>query len=106
MTKEAQFEKFIWDAFNEHESYNRLRHNIYRVHKLMSEAHIEFKTFTALTQFKFCCTIATIAVNTTTQSIRELSVLRKKEKKEFKYSIDEGFVEPETKNVTPKKLLN
>lgn len=77
-----------------------LKYQLERVNRIMS-GHSCFCALSAKKRFDMCVTICLIAVESGRYSINKIQVITKKEDKDFKYSTEQGFVQPQKINLPP-----
>ena len=103
--KDKQFDDALWDAFSKEDHFDELRYKILRVKEIMGNAHKSFSLMPVKEQVGYCVTIATIATQTVTKTIRQLRIGGNK-KEVFKYSLDEGYEEPQQIKIIERILLD
>lgn len=92
--KDIEFEEMIWDAYSQNENYDRIRFQLKRAKKIMSDSHKSFRDLPTKDQYDYCITIGIIVNQSTTKDLRQLSLGSRNKNEVFKYSLLEGFVEP------------
>lgn len=102
--KEKKFEQFIWDGYSQLDTYDSIRYKLIRIRDIMARSHASFSALSAKMQYSYCVTIGIIVVQSTTKDLRKLSLSKDKDEV-FEYSIEEGYVPPNTIKINQCKQL-
>ncbi|RYF78882.1 MAG: hypothetical protein EOO39_00240 [Cytophagaceae bacterium] len=102
--KRKAFEDLIFKGFGQMDIYDKVRHQLLRIRETMSELQPLYRSMSAVTQYNFATAINIIATHTGTQLINQFRIINRSKDEVFKYSMDEGFVEPTVVNLNERVL--
>lgn len=84
------FEKYIDVHFFQHDHYEKMKHQLLHIRGIMSR-NKAFAKQPVNVQYDQCILIVTIALQSQTDLLNRTRIVRKKERKEYPYSIDHNF---------------
>lgn len=91
----AIFDDLIFAHYGQSKSYDKTRHQLGNIRKTMIEFVPGFTKQRPATQFLVCQAALIVAIQTTTQQLREFRLNKPDPKAgEFKHSADNGYVPP------------
>lgn len=100
-----KFTKICWEEMKDSDDVDRVVYMLKQIRKHMLK-HSTFKRLSIASQVAQCVTIGCMVLETSTADLRELHILRKKDRGNLEHDILNGFKKPdyiEIKNKT--KLL-
>jgi len=100
----TEFEKLCWDIFKDSDDVDRLMHQLKEIHKNMMK-HKPFANADLKTQLEMCTTIGCMVIHTTTADLREMHILRKKDRGNLEFDIMKNYKEPNRIHITQIKRL-
>ena len=95
------FEQHIDKAFFQSDHYDKLKHQLLHVRRIMTVQHKSFARRSIESQFSECVTIVTIALHSQTDAISQMRIISKKRRKTYPYSIDHNFTSKEIISIHP-----